>query len=320
MSVARGHETAGCTAMVLCAGFGTRLRPLTEERPKPLVPLGDRPVLLHVLDQLARFGHGNVVVNTHHASDVFLEITNSYNLTLKVIHEPEIRGTAGGVAGARGLLGAPVVVWNGDVIARPPLASLQQQAREHGSCLAIAPRDDLAGTVGLDEDGWVVRLRGRRFGKESRSGDYIGVCALGADALARLPERGCLVGDWWLPALERGEQLPSVPIEGGWTDVGSLGAYLEANLRWAREQAGSEPRGVWWGEGARVDPGIDLRDALLGAGSRVIGQGRLERCVLWPGAQARAPLCDAVVTSRGTVVRVAPPAGISSGGGREPTP
>src|SRR5262249_9883692 len=93
-------------ALVLSAGFGTRLRPLTDELPKPLMPVGDRPMLAHVVEALARGGVSDVVVNTHHRAEDFASPIARFGLGLQVIHEPEILGTAGGLANAAGALGA----------------------------------------------------------------------------------------------------------------------------------------------------------------------------------------------------------------------
>src|SRR5438105_2497797 len=95
--------------MVLGAGLGTRLSPLTEELPKPLVPVGDQPMLAHVSAALWDAGFQEFVLNVHSFVDEFQPVINSLKSIIHVVHEPRIRGTAGGVAGARALLGhAPI--------------------------------------------------------------------------------------------------------------------------------------------------------------------------------------------------------------------
>src|SRR5450432_1408801 len=113
------------SAIVLCAGFGTRLRPLTEELPKPLVPVGDRSILEHAALCLSRAGFTQVVLNVHHLAGVFERYIARLALRAQVMVEPEILGTAGGVAGARQYLeSAPVLVWNGDILVDPPIDAL----------------------------------------------------------------------------------------------------------------------------------------------------------------------------------------------------
>src|SRR5688572_24985701 len=107
------------SAIVLSAGFGTRLRPLTDELPKVLVPVGDRSLLAHIAAALREAGHSELVINTHHKSEVFVSYISNLGVKIDVIHEPEIRGTAGGVAGARPWFRcSEVLVWNGDILTR----------------------------------------------------------------------------------------------------------------------------------------------------------------------------------------------------------
>src|SRR5688572_12968198 len=194
--------------MVLCAGFGQRLRPLTDELPKPLLPVGDRSVLASIAARLSASGRLDAVANTHWLPDKFSNINKELPITLNLIHEPEIRGVAGALAGARPLLDAPVLVWSGDMlIDEPPLDELVARASASGElCLAVAPARG-AGTVGLDAAGRVVRVRGEVHGHEVRAADYLSLFAAGSRALAEMPERGCLVADYWLPRMRRGEPI-----------------------------------------------------------------------------------------------------------------
>lgn len=287
--------------MILCAGLGNRLRPLTEELPKPLVPIGDRSVLAHIAGQLRRSGYTSAVANTHWLHDSFNSIISDLELALTLIHEPIIRGVAGAIAGARQLLDVPLLVWNGDVlVAEPPLDALTSRvAVSGGICLAVAPTAG-PGTVGLDADGRVVRVRGEAHGREVRAGDYVGVCALGQVALRELPEYGCLIGDYCLPRLRRGEPVDTCPVAGKWWDVGSVVSYLAANRDWL-DQHPNAGGGSFVAGSARVDPKVTLLHTVVGENARMEGSGLVQDCVLWPGSVARAPLSRCVVTPRGLV-------------------
>ena len=301
MSVRAGYDAAVPAAIILCAGFGTRLRPLTDELPKPLVPVGDRSILQHALASLVAAGVTDPIINVHHLPQQFARTLAGLALDVRVVVEAEIRGTAGGVAGARAhLSSAPVLVWNGDILVAPPIDQLVSACEPHSFCLGVAPRPLGEGTVGLDIEGNVVRLRGERFGEEVRGGDYVGVLTLGAKMLESLPERGCLFGDAALPLLRAGGRVRSVPVTTPWTDAGDARSLLSANLEWLRT------RGIesFEAAGSAVARGVDLREALVGAGARVEGRGRLERCVVCPGATARAPLRDAIVAPSGRVIPV----------------
>ncbi len=287
--------------MVLAAGFGTRLRPLTDERPKPVVPLGDRMLVEHVLDRLAAQGLLPVVVNAHHLVAVLERLLAGVAGVERVVEEREILGTAGGVAGARAVLGpGAVLVTNADVLARVDGRRVLDQTPEDGLCLAVAWRERGEGTVGVGATGRVVRLRGQRFGEEVAGGDYVCTMGIGGALLAGLPERGCLIGDVALPLARAGGPVMALEAGAELTAPGdSLPGYLAANLAWLDARGGA----AYVGPRARVAPGVALARAVVGADARIVGQGALERVVVWPGAEARAPLADAVVTLGG-VVRV----------------
>jgi mannose-1-phosphate guanylyltransferase len=220
-------------------------------------------------------------------------------LPAQVLVEPEIMGTAGGVAGAwRYLQSAPTLVWNGDILLEPPIAALLENAGHDHCCFGVAPRALGEGTVGLDEQGNVVRLRGERFGKETQGGDYVGVLALGPGVRDALPERGCLVRDAALPRLRAGGRVTSVAVTRPWTDAGDPASLLSANLAWLAV------RQLDWfvASGAEIASGVTVVRSVVSAGARVTGQGRLERCVVCPGAVAVAPLRDAIVAPSGRVI------------------
>ncbi len=286
-------------AIVLSAGLGTRLRPLTDWVPKPLVWLGDRPQIDHVLAALARAGFERVVVNTHHLADQFDDAWAARQPVAVVrLHEPSILGTGGGIANARGALGDDdVLVENGDILAEVDYAALAIAHRGAAATLVVAPAGAAGqGTVGLDATGAVVRLRGRRFGLEVRGADYIGVAALSGSFRATLPAAGCLVGDGLLPWLSSGGRVGSFVHDGGFRDTGSLEDYLAANLAWLGA------RSSFVAEGAIVAEGVVLHRCVVGPGARVRGEGELSDVVVWPGAEARVPLERAVVAPRGTIL------------------
>src|SRR5271169_2087576 len=99
-------------AMVLAAGLGTRLRPLTYEITKPMVPVLDRPVMAHIVDLLDRHGFEQVIANLHHFPD---SIRDYFGERLVYRTEPGLLGTAGGVRGCREFFGdEPFLVISGD--------------------------------------------------------------------------------------------------------------------------------------------------------------------------------------------------------------
>jgi mannose-1-phosphate guanylyltransferase len=297
----------GVNGMILAAGFGTRLRPLTEELPKPLVWLGDRPLLAHVAERLAAAGIRRAVVNTHHLASAFHpDLLARLPIAIDLVHEPVLLGTAGGLANARERLGpGDVVVWNGDILADVDLGALVEAHRHsvHRSgvaTLAVAPRPTGQGTVGLDRHGDIVRLRGERFGEEARGGDFIGVQVAGEALRRRLaPVTSCLVNDAYMPILQEGGRICSFTTNGPWDDLGTIAAYLKAHACWLQGLGKTE----FIGAGSRIAEGVDITESVIGEGAVVTGRGGLNRCVLWPHARAEAPLQDAVVTASGRIAR-----------------
>ncbi|AUX22945.1 nucleotidyl transferase [Sorangium cellulosum] len=297
-------------AMILAAGLGTRLRPLTDELPKPLLWLGDRPLVAHIAERLAAGSVRRVVLNRSHLAERFSrEILAALPAPVEAVDEPEPFGTAGGLANAARALGeGDVIVWNGDILIDLDVAALSAAHAAHGqrgagATLAVAPRPAGEGTVGVGARGEVVRLRGERFGDEAAGGDFVGVHGVGEALRRRLPPRGCMVGDVYLPWLREGRALATFPAPAVWHDIGTIAAYLAANARWLSQ------RGLqsYVGPGACVAEGVDVTGSVVGAGARVEGVGALRRCVVWPGARvavgAGAPLERAVVTTKGAVAR-----------------
>jgi mannose-1-phosphate guanylyltransferase len=283
-------------AMVLSAGLGTRMRPLTEWRAKPLAPVGDRPALAHVLDAVARGGVGRVVVNAHHrAGDV--RAFAAADGRFVVSEEADLLGTAGGVAHARSLLGdGDVLVWNGDILADVDVARL---VRAHRTDATLVVRPGTAGSVGagnvgLATDGRVVRLRNETVAAgEVAGGEFLGVHVVGRELARGLPARGCLVGDVYLPAMRAGARLEAFPYAGAFWDIGTVAAYVDANMAWLAARG----EHAWVAPGAEVSPDVELHDAIVHAGARITGRGRVSRTIVWDGASCEAPL-DGVVVAR----------------------
>ena len=124
-------------AMVLCAGYGTRLGRLVEETPKPMLRLVDRPILEHILCHLARHGFDEIAVNLHFRPGVIREYFGDgsrLGIRLAYCEEPELLGTAGGVKKMAALFsGGPFLVHYGDVVTNQDLGAMLRFHRERGA-------------------------------------------------------------------------------------------------------------------------------------------------------------------------------------------
>lgn len=298
------------SAIILAAGLGTRLRPLTDLVPKPLVPVGDRPMLAHLVDAVRAAGCAPIVANAfHHAAEIERFCAQA---SVAVSRESELLGTAGGIAAAAALLGeGDVLVHNGDVLVSVDFGGLMATHRARGAAatLAVVPRPAGEGNIGADENGRIVRIRTISFAEgEIQGGEFTGVHLLAPRMRAELPAKGCVVGDGYMPHLAAKHADLYLHVARNFVDVGSLAGYLRANLEWlAAGAAGSAEGGTaqertrrsFVGDGARVEAAVRLDASVVGARAIVSGQGALTRCVVWPGATATAPLEDAVVTTAG---------------------
>jgi mannose-1-phosphate guanylyltransferase len=292
--------------MILAAGIGSRLAPLTDHCPKALVPIGDRPMLAHLASKLRAAKIDRLVINAHHHAGELHKFVRDQKAELGEIgvsEERELLGTAGGVNHARDLLGeGPTLIWNGDILANVDIDALR---RAHDSSsteatLAVKLVEKNAGNVGLDESGTIVRLRNETTAPgEIRGGFFLGVHVIGKKLRDACPTVGGLIEDVYLPAMRRGETLRAFSYGGEFSDIGTPASYLDANLAWLA----SKKFPSWTSDDALVGSGVDIRRSIVGAGARITGSGALESCVVWPGTETEvtASLSRAILTPFGSV-------------------
>jgi mannose-1-phosphate guanylyltransferase len=290
-------------AMVLCAGHGTRLRPLTDWRAKPMVPIGDAPAIEHIAARLRAYGVERLVVNVHHRPDDVRAWAAQEGAS--VSEERDLLGTAGGVEQAAPLLGeGDVIVWNGDILSTVDLGALEKlhQSKEAAGTLAVVPRNPGEGNVGLSADGRVVRLRDKNFasslgaGEETSGADFIGVHILSAALRKKLPLKGCLVGDVYIPALTEGANLAAHIVTSTFIDIGSVEAYVAANRFWL-SQHGLGTSHSWLSVTATVENGATVDASIVGADAII--EADITRCIVWPNSHVTVPMEDTIVTPHG---------------------
>ncbi len=313
-------------AFVLAAGFGTRLRPLTEHRPKPLVPVCGVTVLEQALALCAQHGIRSAVVNAHHLAPAIERWCESYEaMELRVqVERPDILGTGGGLQAARPALADPFAVVNGDVLCDGDLSGLLADCERPGVAASMLLRQATDayqhGIVAVDAERRVVRLTSlaRLVGAAPIAEDthFTGIHALRHAALDHVPEEGfaCIVRSSYVQLIPRGEVRGRVH-PGTWLDVGNPQVYLEANRAvmdgavglpldpWTRAafglRGGSSPRRI--GERGRCDLADDVvlhAPCWIGEGAAVERGAELgPYTVLGPGARVGvgAKLEDCVV-------------------------
>jgi mannose-1-phosphate guanylyltransferase len=300
--------------MVLCAGFGTRLRPLTDRVPKPLVPLCGVPLLRYNLALLKNAGVGEVVINTHHLGAEMEKgaraIAAELSLGIQVSREEkQILGTGGGVKRAQSMLGeGAFYLLNGDMIFDLDLSAALQAHRSAGAAatmvLAPYPRGASYGAVEVDAAMNVRRIAGRGAAPDASltKTHFTGVHIVGPELLARLPAEGesDINRTAYVRLIHDGAKVLGFMQSGYWGDLGAPQSLLRAHLDvllgkvplrrflpHADPFAGAEERqqGVFVHPSARVEAQLQA-PALVHAGATVAAGARMGPGVM-VGANAR---------------------------------
>jgi mannose-1-phosphate guanylyltransferase len=294
-------------AMVLAAGLGLRMRPLTLLRAKPVLPVLNRPLLHWTLERLAAAGVDEVVVNLHHLPETVRAAVGDgggFGLRVRYSYEPQILGTGGGPKAVRGFFGSEAfLLVNGDVLFEMDLRGLVERHRRSGACatLALRPNPDPAAysAVVADRRGRILSIAGRPRPASGAVSLFASVHVMQPELLERLPQGASdSVRDLYIPLLAEGAQLLGVRTRGAWYDLGRPSLYRDTQLRLLRGgRALVHP-------GAEVAGDAEVSRSVIGAGARVESGGRVERSVLWDGVvvEAGARLAGAVL-AEGAVVR-----------------
>ena len=221
------------TAFILGAGQGVRLRPLTDYCPKPLLPLGGRPIITYAMEHLLTLGVERFIINTHHLAAVYHQVfpgTQWRGIPIIFRYEPLLLDTAGGLKNIEDLLEGDddLLVYNGDIISDIPILRLFEAHREAGREVTLALRSSGEPlNVCLNKRHEVCDLRGQLGGK-GKNCLFTGIYAVNKSFLARLqPNRPESVITVWLDMIrERPGSVAGVILdEGQWYDAGSLEEY-----------------------------------------------------------------------------------------------
>ncbi len=223
-------------AFLLAAGFGTRLRPLTLDRPKPLVPLCGLPLLDQAVARLQDQGFERAVVNAHHLPEAIEAWAERQDFDLVVsLESPRILGTGGGLRHAREHLADRFVVVNGDVLSDVDLRALIEAVPGGPGAAAMALRrgGPQYGIVAADATDTVVDLVGlavaEPVGAVDRTTHFTGIHALDQGALERVPEgEACVVRTAYGDLVPR-RRVRALRHAGTWVDLGNPQLYLAAN-------------------------------------------------------------------------------------------
>ena len=320
-------DDATVNVMLLAAGRSTRLGPLGQALPKPLLPICGYPAIRFGLHACARAGLPRPVVNLFHHGDL---IRAALGAEVDYSVEDELLGTGGGIAKARALFGpGPALVMNAKVVADVELrAFVAAHEMSAGAVATMLLRDDPDprrwGAIAVDAAGRVVGILDARSPRPPEGAVtermFTGIQVLEPALMDRLRPVFCdVIRDAYIPALLAGETIRAATLAGYFAEHSTPERYLAGNLALLRAPslladppgplAGVDPAAaihpsarivppVRIEAGATVDAGAEIGpEVVLGAGARVEKGVRLARAVVWAGARAAADATDAVVTS-----------------------
>jgi len=296
-------------AFVLGAGLGMRLRPLTEDLPKPLIPIFQKPLITFALDRLIAAGVKSFVINTHHRPAAFEEFFANGEYRghpVQLVHEPEILGTGGGIKNVESFLHEELfITYSGDILTDIDLQPLLDEHSRAGNDVTLILRETDHGQDVALEGNRVVDMT-NRYGHAGRY-DFAGVCIWTRAIFDRIP-RGrhisyiAVLADW----IGQGGKIGGVVAnEGKWFNIGSRREYLGAHRaieeeKWKPDYLAASDWPVRIAPDAQIDSTARLSGFYsIGTGCRIGAEAAIEDTILWPGAQiaSRSHLRNCIVRS-----------------------
>ena len=296
--------------MILAAGFGTRLRPLTNKVPKPMVPILNRPILEYTIHLLRTHGVRDITINLHHLPDMILDHFGDgqdFGVKLHWSHEPEILGTAGGIKQAQKFLdGESFLVINSDVVTDIDLSKVIAFHKARGSALTLVVREgdspEQCDPIEVDEDDRIVHMVGAssmNMPDDTTRVLFTGIQVMEPEIFDRIPENkfygtttdvfpGMLV-----------DELPMFVYwhTGYWKDIGTIQSYLDVHrdLLDGRMDGGPPQKFSNLPQGQLTPPNLLGRNckiadnarigpyAVLGDGCTVGDHAVIEHSICWQG-------------------------------------
>jgi mannose-1-phosphate guanylyltransferase len=297
-------------AFVLGAGLGTRLRPLTEDLPKPLIPIFQKPLITFALDHLIEVGVERFIINTHRLPESFQRFfpENSYaGRSVTLVNEPVLLDTGGGIKNVQSLLGTkPFIVYSGDILTNVDLEPLiEEHLRARNDVTLGLRRNTGLGAGVVARDGRIVAISDEYNPTENF--DYANISVWNPEIFGRIPPNQKvsfipIVTKW---VGEGGKIGGFVLNERKWFNIGSRSDYLEVhriicNEHWKPHYLKLPQWPEQVAASAIVDPTAKLRGcSVVGADCGVGAGAMLEDTILWPGSQiaSRSDLRDCIVRS-----------------------
>ncbi len=288
-------------AMILAAGFGTRLWPLTIERTKPAIPFLNRPLIAYTIEYLKQYGITEIIINLHHEPDSVREQIgdgSEYGVTIHYsVEEPEILGTSGALDQVRDLLqDETFILVNGKIITNLDLgaALATHRSKEAIATLVLKenPQREKFSQILVDEDGYYQGFGGFPLPPDSRLPTpdsplmFVGIHILEPRIFEYIP-RGVFsdsIRDVYPAAMQTGEKIAAHIGAGDWYELSTLARYLEISLAFMRR----ELLQFTADEGCAIDVTAQVKDSVLWRNVQVEAGAQISQCVLGDGVRIPA--------------------------------
>lgn len=277
-------------AIVLSAGYGTRLWPLTEDRTKPAIPILGKPLVGYVAEYLAGHGIDEIVVNLHHRPESVRKALgdgSQFGVKLHYVNEPEILGTSGALDNARQFfVDETFVVINGKIITDIDLSQAlmaHRNARALATLILLPNASRELFSVVNTSDGLVTGFGGMPTPVDPDPLMFTGIQIMEPEIFEYIP-KGCFshsTTDVYPQAIANHQRIAAYVAQGNWRELSTLQRYLDISLELMRD-AGIH---LSVGAGCSIEDGAEISDAVLWDNVRLESGARVRRAVLGDGVR-----------------------------------
>lgn len=274
-------------AFILAAGFGERLRPITNHIPKPLLPLLGKPIIEKILERVSSLQVSHTAINMHYKAEMIQQYIagSSYADKVSLFREETVLGTGGALKNAASFLKESVsLVHNGDILSNINLERLIEEHCHKGNAVTLAVHDcDRYNNVLIDDAGYLksVGTKQSADSDRGRTTAFMGIAVYSPEFLDVLPPGNSSVVAGWLKALSSGQRVGTVDFTGSlWSDIGTPDAYYRAVMDELRRE----------GETVYIHPSITCQDitisnAVIERDCTVAGPAVIKNAMVLPDAK-----------------------------------
>ncbi len=305
-------------AIILAAGLGTRLRPLTDNIPKPLVPVANTPNIIHIIKHLKNADITDITINLHYKPKPLQKLLNNgsdLGVKIKYSIEKNILGTGGGIKKMlKNSNHERTVVINGDALFMPDIKTLIQKHHKSKAVASMIVHTDKnaekLGAVGVDGNGIVRRLV--YAGDKTIDTVYMftGMHILEPGIIDLLPENGCIVRNTYIPMVkQQSEDLFAIPDNSYFCDLGTPGDFLNANIQIAKGELKlpidvNPHNTVITGKNVTAGQNCSLHNSVIGSNVTIEDNVSISDCVVINNATVTSDIKNSIILKNNSIMEV----------------